>query len=191
MAQQSTEKPIMSKLMFGILDIILVAVALFGGIFLGMAFIQIAIIPSSSMEPTIHAKSQIPYVYATADDITYDDVILFFPDIPEDKTLSNPYQVFFYEHLNHAELRIKRVIGLPGDVIEVKDDFVWRNGEKVEAPYSRYPTKWTYGPYTVPEGTVFCMGDNRNNSHDSRMDGAYPANGVIGKVPPSWLKMLK
>lgn len=99
------------------------------------------------------------------------DVIVFTPPAPgEDK----PY--------------IKRVIGVPGDEIEVRDQGVYVNGTRLEEEYiggreSVCPLGWQFcGPITVQEGTVFVMGDNRTNSEDSRYFGPVPDENIIGKA---------
>lgn len=66
---------------------------------------------------------------------------------------------------------IKRVIGLPGDTILVKDGKTYLNGEPIQENYIKESMKGTYGPYQVPEESVFVMGDNRNHSADSRFPG--------------------
>jgi signal peptidase I len=84
---------------------------------------------------------------------------------------------------------IKRVIGLPGDVIEIKDKEVYRNGGKLVEPYIRHtdpnilPTvRDSYGPITVPAGKYFCMGDNRDESYDSRFWGFVREDQIQGKA---------
>lgn len=83
---------------------------------------------------------------------------------------------------------IKRVIGLPGDKIEVRNYKVIRNGEELHESYIAEPTSIGEGVYEVPEGTVFVMGDNRNHSKDSRDPtvGYVPFELVIGRAEMVW-----
>ncbi|WP_077615063.1 signal peptidase I [Caenibacillus caldisaponilyticus] len=83
---------------------------------------------------------------------------------------------------------IKRVIGLPGDTIEYKNDVLYVNGKPVDEPYLEAFKAKTEGLLTynfkakVPKGTVFVLGDNRRNSRDSRYIGAIPEDELIGKA---------
>lgn len=72
---------------------------------------------------------------------------------------------------------IKRVIGIPGDTVYIKDGVTYVNGQPLEEEYIKEEMKGDFGPYQVPDNSVFVMGDNRNNSADSR----YP--GYVGYVP--------
>lgn len=80
---------------------------------------------------------------------------------------------------------IKRVAGVPGDVVEVRDHVLYRNGEPVEEPHVELhpgPTRVHFGPQTVPEDHYFVLGDNRFNSHDSRFWGFVPRSHIKGKA---------
>jgi len=89
---------------------------------------------------------------------------------------------------------IKRVIALPGETIELRKKRVYINGTRLDEPYVRYLTppdaegddeydvRVTYGPVTVPAGHLFMMGDNRDNSQDSRYWGFLPQQYVKGRA---------
>lgn len=79
---------------------------------------------------------------------------------------------------------IKRVIAVPGDTIEIQDGHVFVNGELQNEPFILSKTRGSYPLATVPEGTIFVMGDNRNNSEDSRFPdvGFVPFELIQGKA---------
>lgn len=79
---------------------------------------------------------------------------------------------------------MKRVIGLPGETIEIHDNYVFIDGKELKEPYVFSLTFGEYGPVTIPEKCVFVMGDNRGNSIDSRDDsvGMVPINRINGKA---------
>lgn len=99
-------------------------------------------------------------------------------------------------HANKEEDYVKRIIGLPGDRIEYKDDELFINGEKVKEPYlvryrnDAFTHKFTEdftlvektGIEIVPEGKLFVLGDNRLGSYDSRQFGFISVDQVVGKV---------
>ena len=80
---------------------------------------------------------------------------------------------------------IKRVIGLPGETVEVRDGLVFINGEPLDEPYIAEPPRYTYGPVTIPEGQYFVLGDNRNLSNDSHEWGLLEPGAHLrpGRVP--------
>jgi signal peptidase I len=85
---------------------------------------------------------------------------------------------------------IKRIIGLPGDAVEITNGAVSINGELLDEPYIESPGRYTEAPLTVPEGQYFVLGDNRNNSSDSHAWGTLAKDLIVGKAwlsywPPS------
>ena len=77
---------------------------------------------------------------------------------------------------------IKRVVGIEGDVLEVKGGFLWRNGQKIEEPWVGESIDGDFGPHTVAKGCCFMMGDNRNNSADSRVFKDVPLENYVGRA---------
>src|ERR1700739_529995 len=77
---------------------------------------------------------------------------------------------------------IKRLIGMPGDELEIREGVVSINGKQLSEPYRADPPNPTdnYGPVTVPAGEYFMMGDNRDDSYDSRYWGFVPRDNIIG-----------
>jgi signal peptidase I len=99
--------------------------------------------------------------------------------------------IVFHFPLNPDEELVKRIIGLPGDNVVVKDNQVYVNGQKLDEPYIAQAPLYS-GEWIVPEGTLFVLGDNRNNSNDSKDWGLLPQDNVVGKAvliywpPPLW-----
>jgi signal peptidase I len=145
-------------------------------LFLGINAISARIrVDGYSMEPTLHngefvIVNKLAYRLGSPD---HGDVIVF--RYPRDPT----------------QEYIKRVIGLPGDLVNVNNGEVFVNGQRIDEPYvasaPRYQSEWT-----VPDGNLFVLGDNRNNSSDSHNWGPVPLENVIGRAlfvywpPQSW-----
>ncbi len=91
--------------------------------------------------------------------------------------------VFHSEQGRQVDL-IKRIIGLPGDTVEVAARTVFINGEPVAEPYIAEQPTYTLAPYHVPEGEYFVLGDNRNLSSDSHSGWTIPRDDIVGKM---WL----
>ncbi|MEM6869303.1 MAG: signal peptidase I [Cyanobacteria bacterium P01_C01_bin.121] len=77
---------------------------------------------------------------------------------------------------------IKRVIGLPGEEIEVSDGKVFVNGEALEEDYIQSPPVYTWGPDIVPEDEYLVLGDNRNSSSDGHVWGFLERDNIIGRA---------
>ena len=79
---------------------------------------------------------------------------------------------------------VKRVVGLPGETVQLVDGYLYVDGVKYDEPYinDEYRSGWlsNYGPYTVPEGKYFVLGDHRNNSNDNRSVGAISRDMIMG-----------
>lgn len=99
--------------------------------------------------------------------------------------------IVFHFPLNPDEELIKRVIGLPGDLVMVREGRVYVNGQMLHEPYIAQTPLYD-GEWVVDEGMLFVLGDNRNNSNDSKDWGLLPAKNVVGKAvmiywpPPVW-----
>jgi signal peptidase I len=80
---------------------------------------------------------------------------------------------------------VKRVIGLPGETVEIRQGKVYVNGQHLDEPYLRQTPYGNMPARPVPAGSIFVLGDNRNNSNDSRYFGVVPLDDVVGKA---WLR---
>ena len=146
-------------------DALAVAVVVIALIFtFGVRIVQV---DGSSMVPTLHNGERV--LIGTFLQPDYGDVVVIDSYIPYGKPL------------------VKRVIGKAGDTIDIDFDagIVYHNGEALDEPYIAEPT-WTYEsvdfPLTIPDGCLFLMGDNRNESKDSRDAeiGCVDARDVLG-----------
>ncbi len=138
-------------------------------VFAGFKYIWVlSLVPTGSMEPAINEGDiALGTRYDTEeDDIKRYDILIFFPPDEPDTTY------------------IKRVIGLPGDIIEVSNGKVYANGEELDDSFVKAPmNRRGDGVYAVPEGCYFFMGDNRNNSNDSRFwkEKYVPMENIVAK----------
>jgi signal peptidase I len=140
-----------------------VVIALFINLFLAQA----TQVLGQSMEPTLHSSQRV-----VIEKITYrfhgprrgDIVVIDSPD--------------------QREMLIKRVVGLPGEIIEVKDGRVFVNDEPLQEPWATKQGGRHYDPQTIPPLHVFVLGDNRGASNDSRNFGPVPIEDIVGHA---WL----
>ncbi|MGE5544829.1 MAG: signal peptidase I [Bacillota bacterium] len=147
----------------------IVIVAFFLAMILRTFVIEGRWIPSGSMIPTIQVGDRVmvnKFIYHFKEPERGDIVVFEPPAI-----------------INQKDDYIKRIIGLPGDTIEVKDGKVWVNGEALNEPYIAETPNYEYGPVKVPEHALFVMGDNRNMSYDSHLwNGWLTEDHIKGKA---------
>jgi signal peptidase I len=138
-----------------------------------MQFVKPMIVHQESMENTIHDGDYIfllTKAYSFGHGPQRGDVIVFKSDLPSDDGTTK-------------KNLIKRIIGLPGDTVAIHDNAVWINGKALKEPYTKDGyTAGEMAPLTVPKGEYFCMGDNRQNSTDSRVIGCIKRSAFLGKA---------
>ena len=137
------------------------------------------LVQSVSMQPTLYESDRVlvnklAYIIGSPD---RKDVIVFNPPV---SNVDEPY--------------IKRIIGLPGDVVRIENGQVFVNDLPLQETYIAAPPEYN-GTWSVPAGCVFVLGDNRNNSYDSHYWGVVGLESVMGKAefvfwPFEHLKML-
>jgi signal peptidase I len=163
-AQPEQQKPGWRRTILDTLETIILSLVLFLAI---NAVSERIRVESISMQPTLYAGDYVivnKLAYRIKDLPKRGDVIVFrYPPNPD----AIPY--------------IKRVIGLPGDQIHIADGKVYVNGQLVNEPYLVVTTN-RGGDWSVPAGQIFVLGDNRNNSSDSRSWGFVPLENIIGRA---------
>ena len=153
------------KVVFEVLEIILIDFALSWVV--RSYVLEARIIPTGSMLPTIQLQDRIivdKFFFKHFGELERGDIIVFHPP----------------ESAHSSEDFIKRLIALPGDTIEIKDHVTYINGEAIKEAYVAEPQVKNLEPTVVPEGYVFVMGDNRNDSTDSREWGFLPIENITG-----------
>ena len=146
-----------------ILITLIVAVGIFFAI---QSTVQTFSIVMTSMEPNFHEEQR----------LLVNKAIYIFGE-PERGDV-----VVFRSPNNHNEDYIKRVIALPGDTVEVKNEAVYVNGSKLDEPYIMDPPSYTMEEEEIPADYYFVLGDNRNNSDDSHHGWLVPRDNMIGKA---------
>lgn len=143
-----------------------VGIALLVALFIVTFIVQAFYIPSGSMRPTLEVGDRIlvnKVVYRFTNPERFELIVFKYPVEPRRKF-------------------IKRVIGVGGDSVEISAGRVIVNGQPLEEDYTLTPGFTNYGPVVVPEDNYFVLGDNRNNSEDSRFWGFVPRENVVGRA---------
>jgi signal peptidase I len=189
---------------------VLLVIALAIAIVIKTFLIQAFYIPSISMSPTLERGDRILVcrICTRLGDVARGDIIVFsnpHPGPPTDRGVVGAAVHWLAEGIGVAQPEnkdyIKRVIGLPGDVVELHEGTLYLNGTAMDEPYLNPEVDTSpFGPVTVPDGMLFVLGDNRLHSGDSRFPpptglGFVGQDKVIGKAvvivyPPSrwgWL----
>jgi len=133
------------------------------------AVAQTSVVEGSSMLPSLEdgqrlIVSKAAYFFATPQ---RGDVIIVHPPVDMQKEY------------------VKRLIGLPGDIIQVKNSLVYVNGVPLKEPYIKAAPNYLMEPFTVPSDNYFVLGDNRNNSSDSHFGWTVTRENIVGEV---WLR---
>ena len=178
------------------------AIAVLLALFIRTFVVQAFKIPSGSMEPTLLIGDHIfvnKFIYGIKIPFLQKTLI----------PIKNPSRgdiIVFIFPKDESKDFIKRLIGLPGERIEIKGGEIFIDGKRLDDPYGDYGDSfedWSnpgktclFCTATVPEGHYFVMGDNRNNSEDSRYWGFVPADSIKGKAFivywswPHWKRFL-
>ena len=119
-----------------------------------------------SMEPTLHSAQRV-----VIEKVTYR--LLHGPRTGDIVVLKLPDQ---------SDMLIKRVVGLPGETIEVRNGVVYMEGKRLSEPWTVNLGGSSYGPVTVPPLQVVVLGDNRGASNDSRNFGPIPIDSIVGRA---------
>ena len=182
MAEKKRKKHIIREYIESIIIAIIIA------LFIKTFFVQAFKIPSGSMLPTLQIGDHIlvnKFIYGTKLPLT-DKIV-----IPYKKPQRGDIIVFKFPEDETKDF-IKRVIGLPGDIVEIINKKVYINGKPLNEPYAIHGDPYIYpadvqprdnfGPIKVPENSYFVMGDNRDYSLDSRYWGFVKLNKIEGKA---------
>lgn len=171
-------KKIVKKVLMEILDWSKVFLfALLISFFIRSTVVASAIVPTGSMEETIMIGSRIII-----------NRLAYINEGPERGDI-----VSFYYPDNEEELFLKRVMGLPGETIEGISGYIYINGEKLEEDYTPIILDYDFGPFTIPDNCYFMMGDNRNNSLDSRywQNHFVERSKIIGRAELEYYPQIK
>jgi len=183
------------SLLWEVAQTVILTVVIF---FLVRAVIQNFRVEGASMVPTLQSGQYLlinKVLYARADGTPLDRV--FADSTPNDDVnfvFGGPERgdiIVFHAPGQSDKDFIKRVIGLPGEMVRVNRGQVFVNGQRLDEPYIRHRATYDLEEQRVPPGSYFVLGDNRPNSSDSHLGWFLPADNIIGKAwvsywPPTY-----
>ncbi|KAL7577534.1 hypothetical protein ACA910_015068 [Epithemia clementina (nom. ined.)] len=142
-------------------------------------------IPSLSMYPTFEVGDQLAVEKVTKrlKPFYRNEIVVFRPPQAFNDFLANEFGTDSNGNNKLSrEALIKRIVAVPGDVVEIKSGKLYINGEQQEEPFTNEDAAYQFGPVTVPPETVLVLGDNRNHSLDGHIWGFLPQKNVIGRA---------
>ncbi|MFB2982531.1 signal peptidase I [Microseira sp. BLCC-F43] len=154
-------------------------------------------IPSGSMLPTLQINDRLiidKLNYRFQEPQRGDIVVFMAPEKaaacfgsfstsdPNDSWSNSPTDITKPSNPKLRNAFIQRIIGLPGDKVEIKGEQVYINNQTLQEKYIESPPNYQFGPVTVPAKSYLVLGDNRNNSCDSHFWGPVPRENIIGKA---------
>ena len=143
------------------------------------------IIPSESMLPTLKVEDRIFVSKSTRYYPQSGDIIVFQPTEMAQQSEQDPDP--FQDSAQFSETRpekfyVKRIIGQPGQTVQISQGKVYLNGQLQDENYLAEPPNYEWGPETIPANSYFVLGDNRNHSADSHLWGFLPQENIVGKA---------
>ncbi|NEP77731.1 MAG: signal peptidase I [Okeania sp. SIO3C4] len=155
-------------------NIKVLTIALFLSLLVRIFIAEPRYIPSDSMIPTLEVGDRL-----VVEKVSY----YFHPPVAGDIIVFQPPQLLQRYGYAKNQAFIKRVIGLPGDIIKIENGLVYKNDQPLTENYIAEPPEYTLPiSIKVPENQYFVMGDNRNNSNDSHVWGFLPNKNIIGRA---------
>lgn len=149
----------------------IIAIALALALFIRAFVAEPRFIPSDSMLPTLEVGDRL-----VVEKVSY----RFRPPATGEIIVFDPPQQLQIQGYAKDQAFIKRIIGTPGQTVQIQDGKVYLNGTPLQEDYIAEPPAYNMRPVKVPEDQLFVMGDNRNNSNDSHVWGFLPQQNIIG-----------
>lgn len=173
-----------------ILETLLLALVIFAGVRLVVLNFRV---DGSSMAPNLHNREMLLVNRNAYRSFDLNEILDAIPGVDQ----SGSHRIYPFDPPERGDIvvfnppvsankpYIKRIVGLPGETVEIKEGYVYVNSQRLDEPYISGAITECLGsckPETVPEGSVFVLGDNRQNSSDSRSFGSITVESIVGKA---------